>query len=433
MASGSDYFRMDWAQIAASQVTESVYVFCLTDRERTVALGWLELLRYRSNWPSLSDPDWDSAFTTVERLRSELIGGESMASIIDLFNQILAKCDVVANSGGGGCITYQNGVVVFVDNVWALPYQEPVPPAVVDSGWAVDDNDTDGMMDYLCAAANLIIDGMLWKVNRIQELYGDGLLLVGALASLLGYIFEGGVGALVGALLDDAVALYDSLTGATDQVFDDLRQGLEDMRQEIVCAMKGGASAAGVLAAVRALALTLPFPANLIIQHLGWEPVVRAVYEGEDENGNSIPDFIGDPAPCAFSCDALGASLSILHGEVVGGYVSREPLVIGQCIRVKSTYEVIGTADGQRVWVTTNGAPGGILMAWQAHSGQVYPVGGGGSHHYAGGGGTVITITSEDAMEGIEGYMSEVDIRSSIGYTEPVTEEFYVDFIVLGV
>lgn len=408
-----------------------LFVFCLTDWQRSVLLAWLHHLAYRASWGDMGEPEWSDVKSALEAMIVELVGGDSLASILSLFEQILQEIGSVTTQSGG-CVTYNNGVVVYVDGVDRLPYGEPVPRSVIDSGWASDEGDTSGMSNYLCASADLVIDGMLWKVDQLQELYRDGLLAVGAVAALLGYVFTGGAGAVVAALLANAVAVYDSFAGITDEAFDQIREAIEGMRGTVRCAMKNGATPAGVLAAVRALAIGLPFPLGVIVENLGWEPVIRAVYDGVDQDGNPIPEVLGEPEPCAAVCEVLGISMNVLHGTVVSDYVSGSPLQRGQLIRLQSVQEVIGLSVGHRVTFNISGLNDIALVGIKAHGGDVYPRDNEAAHYYqVGESGDYVYLTSAEVEDGFSATLHLMDVRSSVSFTEPVQEQFLLDVLVV--
>jgi hypothetical protein len=116
-----------------------------------------------------------------------------------------------------------------------------VPSQLVSSGWATDDNDWDGFMDFQCAVANVLVNNMQTKVVSLEDVFDyAGVIIVGlgAFVSLLGIIFSGGLSVLVGGILAGAgvaTGLYRALSDGGPDAVPEATE-IELSRQALVCA-----------------------------------------------------------------------------------------------------------------------------------------------------------------------------------------------------
>lgn len=303
---------------------------------------------YPSSWENGRD-DLLLMMDGIEDLVDRLMG----VSLDDIGGKLDEIIVLLGNLPTGGiCCPSGGGLVIDIVRQ-PDPLELPVPDPVVDGGWATDPSDVDGMENYLCNAADLIIDNMVYKVRRLKELFGTAVLGIQTVAALLAYFAGNGVIAAIQALLADAAGVIEEIQGFADAgVFDLAEAALEDMREWFRCMVKEGQSVAEAMQLIRAYLQGVDPVVSGFIGFLGWEPVIAGVYSGVDANGDSLVDLLGEPMGCLADC-ATGVYVDAA-GVDANGWLTGDFVHVGQEMLIGSYPDVFGQSPSQetigQVW-----------------------------------------------------------------------------------
>lgn len=313
--------RADWVMnVGGLRVAyDRELVVCLRGWHIGLIVGWLEHLGYKT----AQEGQWPEA--AIEEL-DDIKGRLMMGTLLDTFWEKLLKieADIAAidcgSTGQSVCCDIPKDAVVVQPPISddLNPYERPIPDALTDIGVT----DYDELSAYLCDMGDWIVDSIIDKVNALRELYADGLLVIGAVASVLATVWTGGVVGAVAVAFGTAVAIYDSMQGQADAFFDDMVALVEGVREAVKCAVMGGASPAEVEALV--LSVLPSTPAGFVVGLLGWGIITEAVYDAALVNQ-------GYSGTGCVSCDT-GYRLVNVDGVLLDG----ELIVLGGLLRVEA-------------------------------------------------------------------------------------------------
>lgn len=330
---------MEWGAVV--KVVSDDGLYSLTERQAALVMGWLSHGRFPTAWQDWEEFSEDIA-DEIESIYSRLCEPLDLSEVTSRLDTIISILENSGSSSAGQCCDSPGGAVYYPTE-YPSPYGLPVPDSVVDSGWATDGSDYDGMRQYLCRMADVIIDSMVAKVDALQEIWAAGIIILGAIVQIINIFWSGGLSIAIGAAMVDAVAVYDALSGITDAlVFDELRERLESLRSQIRCWLQGGLSSADFMAALSDYTSGWPLVLRQVIINLGWEPVVAGVYDGT--LSETAGDVVGCPAPCSDS------AIFNITGDIVSpvGWSSGDNVQSGLVLEVDLESQVIGTSDGWR-------------------------------------------------------------------------------------
>lgn len=121
-----------------------------------------------------------------------------------------------------------------------------IPSEIVDAGYATDDDDWDGYLDYKCMVANVAFDELKRKLGDFEQIVqtgGIGVAVIGTIAAIVGTIT--GIGAIVliagvAAGIGTITALYDELLTAGLGFFENIAGALESQRSDYIQALYCG-------------------------------------------------------------------------------------------------------------------------------------------------------------------------------------------------
>lgn len=124
-----------------------------------------------------------------------------------------------------------------------------VPPNIVAAGYADDDDDWAGFIDYKCMVSHVAVESLAQKLDQFEELADAaavGMVSVGAILAIMGTIIgviSGGTFIIVLAILGGAAAvanLYQEITDAAEGFFADAAAEVRAESQALACALFGG-------------------------------------------------------------------------------------------------------------------------------------------------------------------------------------------------
>ena len=330
---------MEWESVAKVVSAEGLY--SLTERQAALVMGWLSHCKFQTAWK-----DWElfgeNIDDEIDSVFSRLCDPLDLSEITSRLDVIISLLESSGSSAASQCCDSPSGAVYYPTE-YPSPYGVPVPDGVIADGWATDGGDYDGMKQYLCRMADVIVDSMIAKVDALQEIWAAGIVILGAIVQIINIFWSGGLSVAIGAAMVDAVAVYDALSGVTDAlVFDELRERLESLRSQIRCWLQGGLSSADFMAAISDYTSGWPLVLRQVILNLGWEPVVAGVYDGT--LSEAAGDVVNCPSPCS---DAAAFDIT---GDIVSpvGWLSGDNVQSGLVIDVDLESQVIGTSAGWR-------------------------------------------------------------------------------------
>ena len=232
---------IDWPRIK-QKLGGGTFIYALTDRQASMLLTLSEQL----TWPKTfrtADYDWsdkDELDHEIADLQTQLTMPVSLVDLIQYIDEIedlLRALQSVNN-----CCTE-------TDWTGGDGYNEPidenspngVPQHLIDSGFAADDDDWDGFMDFQCQVANVIVNNAQSKVVQMEDIFDNaGLVLIGvaALVGLVSIVFSAGTSLLFAGVLASAGAATRLWTALQEGGIDAVPspEEIELSREALVCA-----------------------------------------------------------------------------------------------------------------------------------------------------------------------------------------------------
>lgn len=168
-----------------------------------------------------------------------------------------------------------------------------VPTEIVNAGYAINDDDWDGYLDYKCMVANVAFDELKRKLRDFEQIVqrgGIGIAIVGTIAAIVGSLFGLGAFVLVAGVaagIGTITALYDELLTAGLGFFENIAGALEAQRSDYIEALYCGdgpeGSYADFLAVVDA---NLDVASRTIVRLMSTDIDLKILYGGRYDQQN---------------------------------------------------------------------------------------------------------------------------------------------------
>lgn len=280
----------------------------------------------RQQWLSAINATWELI---------EMGFPESLLDYIDEIEILLRELKAI-----GGCcpenITYLPGPTVGNPDGYAYDGDHPTT-----WGESTDTTDVADYNDVVCGAAHNYVDYLASTGVTLDALVQNKLLVVAAIASLLGALATGGLTLLVNVAL--AGGIFTALvSGWTSDLLTDAADAIESARSSILCAILSGDGEA-VSDAIEAVVSASAF--NLWFRWIDYQSAINVMLTGE-LSGEYLEPRLGET--CGPCLDPEEASVYYINSAGMRDF-DTGVLTNGQNLIWNHIYKVKGDTAG-RLW-----------------------------------------------------------------------------------
>lgn len=280
--------------------------------------------------------------------------------------------------------------------------QEPngVPTEIVGAGYATDDDDWDGYLDYKCMVANVAFDELKRKLGDFEQIVqrgGIGIAIVGTIAAIVGSLFGLGAFVLVAGVaagIGTITALYDELLTAGLGFFENIAGALEAQRSDYIEALYCGDGPEGSYADfLTVVDANLDVASATVVRLMSTDIDLKTLYGGrydQQDVAQNLADAGYDVGDYTCACvdpnefDITYRYLSDAQGWVPGGTGTKN--YDGAVGNPAGSLHSRGNNQTTRMWSLTGnqiladvGAPGGetSVTIYESHFDVLIDVAGG--------------------------------------------------------
>jgi hypothetical protein len=235
----------DWLAIK-EKFGDVTALYALTTAQASLLLSIAPQLEWRKTYRAFGYDfsDWDYLQEEVADLQRGLMMPVYITDLLEKMDELTDAVFSLYCCPDGAPIDLTDGDE-FVDHYTENGPNE-VPPNIVSSGYADDDDDWDGFYDYKCMVSAVAVEALAQKLDKFEQLADNatiGILTTGAILVVLGTILgiiSGGtfviaLGILAG--IAGVAELYQELGESAEGLFSDAADEVRENAEELVCAV----------------------------------------------------------------------------------------------------------------------------------------------------------------------------------------------------